>query len=152
MFWGSFSGSIKGPCVFWGKDWGTINKESYSEHIIPLIHGWMRLNPGLSFMQDNAPGHAAKYTREEFLERGITVISWPPYSPDLNPIETVWNIMKDWIQEHYGDQDKLSYNTLRKAVREAWDAVTPEQLNELIESMRARCQAVIAADGKQIHF
>ncbi len=60
--------------------------------------------------------------------------------------------MKDWIQEHYDDQDKLSYNTLRKAVREAWDAVTPEQLNKLIEFMRARCQAVIAADGKQIHF
>ncbi len=40
-------------------------------------------------MQDNAPDHAAKFTREELLKRGITVIFWPSYSPDLNPIETV---------------------------------------------------------------
>ena len=42
--------------------------------------------------------------------------------------------MKDWIQELYDDQDKLSYNTRRKALREAWDAVTPEQQDELLDS------------------
>jgi len=67
----------------------------------------------------------------------------------LKPIEAVWNIMKDWIQEHHGDQNKFSYNTLRKAVREAWDAVTPEQSEELIDSMHDRCEAVIAAEGKE---
>ncbi len=64
----------------------------------------------------------------------------------------MWNIMKNWIQEHYGDQDKLSYNTLRKVVREAWDAVPSYKLNELINFMKARCQAVIDAQGKHIHF
>ena len=152
MFWGCFSGKIKGPCVFWEKDWGKINKESYSEHIIPVVEGWMKLTSGLLFMQDNAPGHAAKYTREELQSRNIPYISWPPYSPDLNPIESVWNIMKDWIQEHYGDQDKLSYDTLRKAVREAWDAVTPEQLDALIDGMHDRCEAVILAEGKQTKY
>jgi len=110
------------------------------------------MSPGLLFMQDNAPGHAARYTQAEFQDRGINVVSWPPYSPDLNPIETVWNIMKDWIQERYGHHDKLSYDVLRKAVREAWDAVTAEQLDELIDSMHARCQAVIDSDGKQTRF
>ena len=112
----------------------------------------MKLTAGLLFMQDNAPRHAAKYTREELQDRGIPYISWPPYSPDLNPIEAVWNIMKDWIQEHYGDQDKLSYNTLRKAVREAWDAVTPEQLDALIDEMHDRCEAVIIAEGRHTKY
>ena len=60
--------------------------------------------------------------------------------------------MKNWIQEHYGDEDKLSYNTLRKAVREAWDAVTSEQLDALINEMKDRCQAIIDADGKHIPY
>jgi len=60
--------------------------------------------------------------------------------------------MKDWIQKRYDDQDKLFYNTLRKAVREAWDAVTPEQLKELIDSMHDRCEAVITAEGKHTKY
>jgi transposase len=32
---------------------------------------------------------------------GIRVIEWPPFSPDLNPIKTLWNDMKDYIQEYY---------------------------------------------------
>ena len=60
--------------------------------------------------------------------------------------------MKNWIQEHYGDQDKLSYNTLRKAVREAWDAVTSEQLDALIDEMHDRCKAVIIAEGRHTKY
>ena len=65
MFWGCFAGIQKGPCLFWEKDWGTINKESYCERIVPLVHGWIRMHPELQFMQDNAPGHAANFTIQE---------------------------------------------------------------------------------------
>jgi transposase len=44
---------------------------------------------------NGAPGHAAAETKEDLRERGIYPIFWPAYSPDLNPIETVWNRMKD---------------------------------------------------------
>lgn len=103
-------------------------------------------------MQDNVPRHAARRMQEELQERGIYVIFWPPFSPDLNPIEAVWDIMKDWIQENYGDQEKLSYDTLRQAVKEAWDAVTPEHLDELINSIPYRYQAVIDADGRYTKY
>lgn len=47
MFWGCFSGvkineSLKGPSLFWEKDWGTITEESYCQHTVPLINGWIR--------------------------------------------------------------------------------------------------------------
>jgi transposase len=61
----------------------------------------MRLNPGHIFMQDGAPGHAAKETLQDLLERGIRKMNWPPFSPDLNPIETVWDWMKEWIWNNY---------------------------------------------------
>lgn len=95
MFWACFFGSKKGSCLFWEKDWGTINKQSYCERIVPLVHGWMMMSSSLLFVQDNAPGHAAQYTRDELQERSIHTIFWPPFSPDLNPIEKVWNWMKD---------------------------------------------------------
>ncbi len=104
------------------------------------------MKQSLFFMQNNAFEHAAKYTREELKDKNIRVINWSSYSFNLNLIEAVWNIMKNWIQKHYDDQDKLFYSTLRNAVKKAWDAVTPEQLDELINFMSARCQAVIDAD------
>ena len=150
MFWGCFSGVEKGPCLFWEKEWGSINKESYCERIIPLIYGWLRLYPELHFMQDNAPGHSAAYTMAELSERGVIPIKWPAFSPDLNPIEAVWNLMKDYIERHYPDLEsgkQLLYDKLREVVREAWDSISIDDLRELIDSMPERCQAVIDADS-----
>ncbi|KAF2183233.1 hypothetical protein K469DRAFT_711217 [Zopfia rhizophila CBS 207.26] len=47
MFWGCFTGDEKGPCLFWKKEWGSINKTSYCKRVVPLIHDWIRMNPHL---------------------------------------------------------------------------------------------------------
>jgi len=57
--------------------------------------------PELYFQQDNAPGYASAFTKSVLKAVGIRVIEWPPHSPDLSPIETIWDDMKDYIQEHY---------------------------------------------------
>lgn len=151
MFWGCFSGGLgKGPHIFWKKDWGNINKETYCERIVPIIHGWITLYPKLLLMQDGAPGHSAQYTLNDLKERGIEPIFWPPFSPDLNPIETVWNKIKNYLQEHFGE--KLSYDQLRAALEEAWESISHLFLNDLIDSMPLRCQAVIDANGLHTKF
>ena len=151
MFWGSFHGSSKGPCLFWEKEWGYIDSEQYTQRIVPIIDGYIRLirqqGSWLQLMQDGAPGHASQSTINELAERGIYPISWPAFSPDLNPIEMVWNWMKDWIQEHFPDDYQLSYDSLREVVRASWDAVPEDFLSGLMNSMQARCQAVIEAEG-----
>ena len=102
MFWACFSGTRKGPCVIWDRrDWGNINSQSYYDHIIPLIDGWLTLHPDLVLMQDNASPYTSRFTKEELRERGIEPIDWPAFSPDLNPTEHVWAWMKDFIQENY---------------------------------------------------
>ncbi len=150
MFWGCFSGQTgKGIGSFWEKDWKTITAASYIEHTIPMIDVFMKANPGLFLMQDHAPGHRAKATIAEFERLGIQLIKWPPYSPDLNPIETVWDIMKEWLRFNYPELEdtQTSYKKLRTAVTEAWEAVGQAKFSELLAEMPARCQAVVDAAG-----
>ena len=156
MFWGSFAGIEEGPCLFWEKEWGSISSESYSQRIVLLIDGMVTMRPWVSVMQDNAPSHSAARTIEEFRERFITPIDWPPYSPDLNPIEHVWDSMKDYIQYHYPRLERgrqRSYDQLRGIVKEAWnDATKLDKLEKLIRSMPTRCEAVILAQGGPVKY
>lgn len=99
-------------------------------------------------MQDHAPGHRGRKTLEALREKGIELLPWPPNSPDLNPIETLWCRMKDWLQKRYGDSTaSISYKELRRRVLEAWDAIGEDTLEELVKTMPQRCQDVINAQG-----
>jgi transposase len=106
-------------------------------------------------MQDNAPAHSSKHTKTRLQEHGINFITWPPNSPDLNPIEIIWNWMKQWIQEVYrikidsveSQGKKLKPARLRQIVQEAWEQITEEQLDSLVRSMHQRCQDVIDTQG-----
>jgi transposase len=146
-----FGRSWKRTWNLWEKDWGTIPAESYCEHIIPIIDEWLRFTaiPGHIFMQDNAPGHVAKAIIEEFIERKIPYLAWPSFSPDLNPIKTVWLKMKDWIGERYSEAviRKMLYDRLRKVVRDAWNAIDDQHLDELLDTMHQRCKDCYNADG-----
>lgn len=151
MFWGTMIGGRKGPYVFFEKEWGSINSEVYNTYILSLIEDYLRQHPGCIFMQDNAPAHRSLETRINLLDRHIHWIPWPPYSPDLNLIEYVWNWMKNYIQDRYWEAvynaSKLTLTRLREIILEAWNAVPDSFIEKLYSSWQERCQAVINARG-----
>lgn len=108
--------------------------------------------PGQIFMQDNAPIHTARKVRQWFEDHGIPLTDWPPYSPDLNPIEHVWARMKAWICQHYPLLSNLGHtqealNEFARVCREAWEAIPQEDIDHLIKGMDYRVNAVLAAQG-----
>jgi transposase len=85
----------KGPGIFWEKKWGSIGEASYYEHTMPIVWRYLWNYPGLYFQQDGGPGYNTKSTIAFMAERDIYLIFWPAFSPDLSPIESLWNRMKN---------------------------------------------------------
>jgi transposase len=156
MFWGSFYGNTKGPCFFWDRNLhGTIDQHSYIRHICPLViecaNNARAQGIDLTFMQDNAPSHSARLTVGHLRANGVNILKWPAYSPDLNPIEHLWAIMKDWIAEHYPEYTENQEEN-RDIVQEAWDSIQTNVLHNLAASMPARMRAVIDANGMHTRY
>jgi len=78
---------MQGTGIFWEKDWGFINAESYYAHTVPIIHRYIELcrqdEIYLKLVQNGALRHAAGDARTELHEGGIEVIFQPAFSPDL---------------------------------------------------------------------
>ena len=111
----------------------------------------MSQHPYLLVMQENASFHKAAHTMREFERRGMAPIEWPPYSPDLNPIEYVWSYTKDYMQSRYPGLENgrnRSRTQFRQVVQEAWDNwFNGDDLDKLMESKPRRMRAVYAAQG-----
>ena len=97
------------------------------------------------FMDDNARPHRARVVTQLLENHGIERMDWPAKSPDLNPIEHVWDMMGRSIAQLEAQPHGLQ--KLGVALEAAWDALAVRDVNRLINSMRQRCEAVIAARG-----
>ena len=114
--------------------------------------------PGLIFMQDNAPIHTALKVRDWFEIHGVEVMEWPPYSPDLNPIEHLWFRLKELVFEHHpelmqigGTDDKVR-EAMIHAMQDVWPQVGRELMHDLIDSMTTRVNCVLEAEGWHTRF
>jgi hypothetical protein len=108
--------------------------------------------PGMVFMQDNAPIHKAKKIQDWLEIHGVETSDWPPYSPDLNPIEHIWSWMNQWINQNHPELLQMgrceeSYEVLYEAIQKAWWAVPQEYIDHLIRGMVKRVEAVMKANG-----
>ena len=108
---------------------------------------------GYIFMQDNASIYIALKVRDQFREYSIPIMNWPPYSLDLNPIEHVWWLLKKMLIETYPElltaSRKLENDikAMEEALKDCQDQLPRETFDALYESMPARVEACIQANG-----
>jgi hypothetical protein len=100
------------------------------------------------FQQDNAPQHTSNLAKRWFHNHGVNLIDFPPYSPDLNPIENLWNILKARIEKRLA----RTREEVERVLKEEWEALDKNLLAKLAASMPARCAAVIANKGHKVPY
>ena len=158
MFWGAFAWGIRtqlfelvGDPLSDRKGVTGANIRETLESALPTI-----VQPNMAFIQDNASVHKSCSVQEWLIDfnqsAGLELIDWPPYSPDLNPIENVWKLLKEAINCKFPNLKDLPKNeeSLQALIRAAiicWDELEERVLKSEIKSMPKRMRDVINANG-----
>ena len=146
MVWGCFNYERTGSLV---KIDGIMKKEQYhnilERHAIPS--GTQLIGRGFIFQQDNDRKHTShlcsNYLQRKEDEGVLQKMEWPPQSPDINPIELLW----DKLDRRAEDLRPISLSGLRNGLNQAWDNITAQQLQKLVKRLPKVCSAVIKAKG-----
>ena len=75
-------------------------------------------NQNFLLMEDNAPAHDSVYTNRLREAEGIQKVKWPPNSPDFNPIEHIWHLMKKRILTRRGSERKTTSTDMKRVLKE----------------------------------
>jgi len=115
--------------------------------------------PGdLLFMQDGAPCHKTRDVMDFLAEEDIPVIPWPAQSPDLNPIENLWAILKDRFHRRFSElrgtlsKSKDAMEWYGQVLQEVWAEIPWVIVSNLIRSYPGRIRKVIEANGGPIDY
>jgi hypothetical protein len=96
-----------GECLLWEEGW--CNGGMTVKFLQELVRWRTGKRGRLVIIWDNAPSHIAKVVKAEAKRLGIELVYLPGYSPDLNPIERLWNWMREEVTRGYchGSLDEL---------------------------------------------
>ena len=147
MLWGSFAAGGPGRIRFLEKG------ESCNTKVLNQQVRWsaQKLFPGGEFylQDDGAPCHRSKAVKAFVSAQRWKTLDWPPQSPDLNPIENLWALLKKKIWT-------TNFSTaieLKARIISVWHHnLDPELLNKLAMSMPDRLRAVIKARGGSTEY
>ncbi len=119
----------------------TVYLSIVADHVHPFMTTVYHLL--MYFQQDNAACHKAQIISDWFLEHDdeFTLLKWPPQSPDLNPIEHLWDVVEREI--HIMDVQTTNLQQLCDAIMTIWTKISEQCFQHLVESVPRRIKTVL---------
>ncbi|EUC62926.1 transposable element Tcb2 transposase, partial [Rhizoctonia solani AG-3 Rhs1AP] len=102
------------------------------------------------FQHDNDPKHTAKHTREWIGNRRLSLLPWPANSPDMNPIENVWDYLDRRVRMR--PQLPTNANQLWAILQEEWECIPHAYIDKLCDSMVQRVEDLMQAKGGNTRY
>jgi transposase len=138
MVWGCFSRTCLGPLH---QVVGIMDQVMYREIIedVMLPHAKKKMGRGWIFQQDNDPKHTSRSVKAAMDKKKIHLLEWPSQSPDLNPIEHLW----EELDRRCKGRQPRNQSDLFDILQAEWEKIPISVLNKLVDSMPRRCEEVI---------
>ena len=133
---------------------GNLNAKQYVKILEESYLGTLR-DHGLAitdivFQQDNDSKHTSKLASQWFTDHGVTLLGWPPNSPDMNIIEHAWGELEHRVHAKYPHLSNV--NQLWEALQSEWALLGEDYKNVLYDSMPRRVRALQAVRGRQTKY
>jgi hypothetical protein len=107
-------------------------------------YGFKQSSSSLTLMKDGAPIYRSKAPKVWKDRQALRKLEWPAQSPDLNPIENIWKVLKDGVQNQHRPKNM---DEMKVALQMEWEAFVSKMLSSLVASMPKWLKAVINAKG-----
>lgn len=145
MIWGCFTKNNLGPLVrLEGRVTAAIYVDVLENNLLSFIDS-LDNQENYIFQEDNAPIHTARVVKSWKQENEVDSLPWPAQSPDLNPIEHLW----DELERQVRARKLLPKNreNLWEILQEEWSNIDISKCQNLVDSMPRRVAAVINSKG-----
>jgi hypothetical protein len=151
MVWGcaSYDCSLDLITVRVNLNWQIYRQNILEASVVPHFDNHP-LNTRPVFMDDSARPHRDRVITDYLRDESITTLPWPARSPNLNPIEHIWDIIGLRVKERTSPVQTL--NDLKQTLHQEWQRLTQVQIRHLVGSMRRRLAAVIRVNGSYTHY
>ena len=125
----------------------TRHRDILRHSLIPTFRQFYPDGPW-NFQQDNVRFHTTPDTVTYLHEKGVTLVEWPPWSPDLNPIENLWNVLKARVYARFPQ----TMEEMEQIIREEWAATDLTFISHICRSMPRRLQLLLDNNGHKISY
>jgi len=139
--WGSISINYEREiCIF--------TENMNSAKYIEILTNNLKIENNMIFQDDNDPKHRSKIVKLWKEKKKIVSLDWASNSPDLNPIENIWFILKNKVKR----MPNKTIDEFKNNIGICWSEISQEHINNTINSMPTRIRSVIANKGYTINY